>query len=110
MYCEKSIRLNNYWCYHPQGEIARIAPPAALTNGRITFGCLNNFSKVSEPALLTWCNVLREIDSPQQLLVLPPTGRDRSNRPSCGAHQWKDHLWMPEQFFQSERACAPHLV
>jgi predicted O-linked N-acetylglucosamine transferase (SPINDLY family) len=72
IYSEKSIHLNSYWCYHPQGEIARIAPPAALTNGRITFGCLNNFSKVSEPALLTWCDVLRSVPNSCILIHAAP--------------------------------------
>jgi predicted O-linked N-acetylglucosamine transferase (SPINDLY family) len=39
-----------------------------LVNGYVTFGCLNNFSKVSEPAARLWSRLLREI--PHSRLIL----------------------------------------
>ena len=40
----------------------------ALAHGYVTFGCLNNFAKVSSPTLAVWSQLLREL--PQARLVL----------------------------------------
>ena len=54
-YTERSIRLPHcFWCYQPAEDRPR-APnsplPAAKRRLSITFGCLNQFAKVSRPAL-----------------------------------------------------------
>ena len=46
-YSEFSVRLRTYWCYAEIHGAADVGPLPALSNGFITFGCLNNFSKVS---------------------------------------------------------------
>jgi predicted O-linked N-acetylglucosamine transferase (SPINDLY family) len=61
-YAEKSYRLPNcYWCYPPPAEAPAVGPLPALANGYITFGCLNEFSKVTSRCLSTWCDLLREL-------------------------------------------------
>ncbi len=55
-YSERSVRLpDSFWCYDPRGldddetlELLDVGSPPALASGRITFGCLNNFCKVTD--------------------------------------------------------------
>jgi predicted O-linked N-acetylglucosamine transferase (SPINDLY family) len=70
-YSEKTIRLpRTYWCYEPGVETPEIGPLPALdmSNGQITFACLNNFAKVSAPVLETWCRLLRAVPNSRLLL------------------------------------------
>ncbi len=67
-YCEKPVHLKSYWCYSAPSQAPAVAPLPALAAGHITFGCLNNFSKVSPRTLETWCQLLRDL--PDSKLVL----------------------------------------
>jgi predicted O-linked N-acetylglucosamine transferase (SPINDLY family) len=72
-YSEKSVRLPKcYWCYAPPGEAPDVGPLPALSKGHITFGCLNEFSKVTHAALSTWCDVLRRVGGSKLLLHAKP--------------------------------------
>lgn len=69
LYSEQTVRLpETYWCYQPTSDLAEVSPVPALERGFITFGCLNNFCKVSEPTLATWSRLLRAIPRSQLLL------------------------------------------
>ena len=58
-YSEQTMRLpETYWCYRPGGPTPDVSPPPSLANGFVTFGCLNNFAKVSSHALELWADVL----------------------------------------------------
>ncbi len=58
-YSERSVRLpDSYWCYEPRGmednltgEMPDPGPLPALATGHVTFGCLNNFCKVTDRTL-----------------------------------------------------------
>jgi predicted O-linked N-acetylglucosamine transferase (SPINDLY family) len=68
-YSEQSIRLpETYWCYRPMAEAPPVNELPTLRTGQVTFGCLNNFCKVSAPTLATWSRLLRAL--PQSRLVL----------------------------------------
>lgn len=68
-YSEKSIRLpRTYWCYRPPAEAPEVGELPALSNGYITFGCLNNFCKVTPAALELWGTLLREMPHSRLLL------------------------------------------
>jgi predicted O-linked N-acetylglucosamine transferase (SPINDLY family) len=68
-YSEKSLRLpESWWCYEPAIATPEAGKLPALSNGWVTFGCLNNFAKLSGDTLMTWSRILREI--PQSRLVL----------------------------------------
>jgi predicted O-linked N-acetylglucosamine transferase (SPINDLY family) len=43
-------------------------PLPALAEGRVTFGCLNRFSKVSEDALALWARIIRDCPASRLLL------------------------------------------
>jgi predicted O-linked N-acetylglucosamine transferase (SPINDLY family) len=76
-YTESTLRLpKTYWCYQPGPAPLPTAPPA-MGNGFITFGCLNNFSKVSSAALDLWAKILAVV--PDSRLIL---------HASSGSHQY----------------------
>ena len=54
-----------YLCFARPGVEVPLAPPPALTNGYVTFGCANNLNKLSDATLACWA----------QLLLAVPTGR-----------------------------------
>jgi predicted O-linked N-acetylglucosamine transferase (SPINDLY family) len=76
-YSEKSIRLPHcFWCYQPERDSPPVAELPALRHGFVTFGCLNQFPKVSRPTLELFVNILRSL--PESRLVLSaPVGRHR---------------------------------
>jgi predicted O-linked N-acetylglucosamine transferase (SPINDLY family) len=53
-----------------------VGPLPALTNGRITFGCLNHFRKVNEGVLRVWAKVLAAVPN-SRLLLMAPQGSAR---------------------------------
>jgi predicted O-linked N-acetylglucosamine transferase (SPINDLY family) len=57
-----------YLCFSPQPEAPEVAPQPALTNGFITFGSLNNTSKLSEATLDTWARILTAVPDSRLLL------------------------------------------
>ena len=77
-YSEKSIRLpETFWCYDPLCEDIEPGPLPASTNGYLTFGCLNNFCKVTGPTLHLWEPILRTLEN-SRLILLAPLGGHRT--------------------------------
>ncbi|HEY2341930.1 MAG TPA: tetratricopeptide repeat protein [Chthoniobacteraceae bacterium] len=71
-YSEQTVRLPAcYWCYEPAGPTPEVSARAATENGGFTFGCLNNFAKVSPEALDTWSEILRRTPGARFLLHAP---------------------------------------
>jgi protein O-GlcNAc transferase len=76
-YSEETIRLpETYWCYAPGGEAPDVSPLPADENGWITFGCLNQFAKISELAMEIWCEILKRVNE-SRLLMHAPVGGER---------------------------------
>ncbi len=93
-YTEQSRRLpHSFWCYEPKSAAAPVAPLPALTNGYITFGCLNNFCKINDKVLDLWGQVLTAVDN-ARLLVQAPAGSQRERLTT----------------FLAQRGIAPHRV
>jgi predicted O-linked N-acetylglucosamine transferase (SPINDLY family) len=68
-YSEKSLRLPHcFWCYAPPDDSPLVGPLPAEEHSHVTFGCLNRFDKVSEPALQLWRRVLHAV--PQSRLLI----------------------------------------
>ena len=78
-YTEASIELPHcYWCYSapPLGR-----PTAERRAGPPTFGCLNNYAKVSDLTLALWARLLRRVPEAQLLLYARTEAhRDRVHR------------------------------
>jgi protein O-GlcNAc transferase len=79
---ETSIRLPHcYWCYSAPPLPASTRPTTQRRPGPPTFGCLNNFAKVSDVTLELWARVLERVPE-ARLLVYARTEahRDRVRR------------------------------
>jgi predicted O-linked N-acetylglucosamine transferase (SPINDLY family) len=72
-YTETSIRLpRSIWCYEPPEAAPEVGPLPAARNGFVTFGCLNQFAKVSRPAVRAWIGILRALLGARLVLQSPP--------------------------------------
>ena len=59
-YSERTIRLPvSFWCFDPLTAEPAVNELPAVRNGYITFGCLNNLTKVTDRTLAIWAKVLR---------------------------------------------------
>ena len=68
-FTEKPFRLpHTYWCYRALPFPCEPGELPALSKGTLTFGCLNNFGKVSDETFSTWCKLL--IAVPRSRLLL----------------------------------------
>jgi len=77
-YTERSIRLpRTYWCYTPPPNMPDVGPPPAVSNGFVTFGCLNKFTKVSDAAVQAWARLLARTGPSSRLLLHAPMGQTR---------------------------------
>jgi len=66
---ERLLRLpKNFSCYGAPPESPAVGPLPALANGYVTFGCFNNFCKLSEPTIAVWARLLREMPTARLLL------------------------------------------
>lgn len=73
VYAERSLVLaDSFWCYSPRTSTPHVSPLPALAEGRITFGCLNNFCKVNAGGLELWASVMREVAESRLVLLAPP--------------------------------------
>jgi predicted O-linked N-acetylglucosamine transferase (SPINDLY family) len=69
VYSEKTLRLPHaYWCYPAPENSPVVGPLPATTAGHVTFGCLNNFSKVTPQMLTVWGGLLKSIPSSRLIL------------------------------------------
>jgi len=73
---EQVCLIDSFWCYNPCGIEVEITPLPSLTNGYVTFGCLNNFCKVNESVLRLWARVLLEVKN-SRLVIASPIGSHR---------------------------------
>jgi predicted O-linked N-acetylglucosamine transferase (SPINDLY family) len=74
-YTERSIRLPHcFWVFQPPdaADTYPVTPPPALSNGLVTFGCLNQFAKVTRPALELWVKILQALPRSRLVLQSPP--------------------------------------
>ena len=69
-FVERLLRLpHTHFCYHPLNEFPVIAGKMAWErNGYITFGCFNNFSKVTDEMLMAWGRILQACAGSRLLL------------------------------------------
>ena len=77
-YIEKTIRLpDTFWCYDPLSDVPANPQPPSERSGCITFGCLNNFAKVTDATLDLWGRVMAVVPN-SRLILLTPLGSART--------------------------------
>ena len=65
---ERPLSLqHSHFCYLPFVAMPDVAPPC-LSRGHITFGCFNNYSKVTDAMLLLWRQILADVPGARLLL------------------------------------------
>jgi predicted O-linked N-acetylglucosamine transferase (SPINDLY family) len=74
-YAEKSIHLPNcYWCYSAPPLPDTAHPPTDRHEGPPTFGCLNNFAKVTDVTLALWGRLLERVPEARLLVYARTEG------------------------------------
>src|SRR5262249_52619943 len=69
---EATVRLpETYWCYAACVETP-VSDVPSLAAGHVTYGCLNNFAKVTEESLTTWAEVMASVLNSRLLLHASP--------------------------------------
>jgi len=77
VYTEKSVRLpRTYWCYEPCIRDVAVKAPPAGQGGGVTFGCFNNYCKVSRATWEAWGRLLQAVPG-SRLMVCCPLGAHR---------------------------------
>jgi predicted O-linked N-acetylglucosamine transferase (SPINDLY family) len=75
-YTERSIRLpHSYLCHDYSGVTLPVGEVPATRNGFITFGCLNQFAKVSHDTLGLWIEILQRLPRSRLVIKSPSEGR-----------------------------------
>jgi protein O-GlcNAc transferase len=78
-YSEKSLYLTHcYWCYKPPPQAPPISNLPALAGVGVTFSCLNNYLKLSSPALDLFARIL--VTVPHSHLALLAEGSYQQQR------------------------------
>jgi protein O-GlcNAc transferase len=76
-YSERTIWLGgSYWCYRPGGACPEIVPPPVDSQGVVTFGCLNQFQKISASGRELWQRIMLSVPG-SRLIVHAPRGECR---------------------------------
>ena len=76
-YSERSVRLPDcYWCYSTPPLPPDSLPSSERKPGPPTFGCLNNFAKVTDPTLELWMQLLERVPE-ARLLLFARSGQHR---------------------------------
>jgi len=66
---EKLVRLpSTFSCYQPDAAAPELNALPAVASGRITFGCFNNFAKITPEVIALWGQLIRQLPDAQLLL------------------------------------------
>lgn len=72
-YVEETVRLpHTYWCFAPPDSAVAQAEVRPRDQTEITFGCLNNFCKVTPASLRAWAQILRRVPHAQIIIYTRP--------------------------------------
>ncbi|MBM3556127.1 MAG: tetratricopeptide repeat protein, partial [Alphaproteobacteria bacterium] len=74
LFIEPIERMPAYLFYDPPAYAAAVAPPPALSGGRVTFGCFNRVIKITPDAVALWARVLGRV--PRSRLLIKDTAFD----------------------------------
>ena len=81
VYIEKTVRLaRTYWCYPAPAEAPMVGPAPAFKEGHISFGCLNNYAKVTRETLDLWGQLLARVPNSTLTMSSPHGGHRQQAR------------------------------
>ncbi len=85
---ERLYRLpRSLWCYRPSPDMPAVIPTtAARRNGFITFGAMNNVTKVSDAAIATWARLLKTVPTARLIMTNLTEGARRVMHERFAAH------------------------
>ncbi len=101
---EQLVRYSSTaWSYQAPEDTPEPAPPPSSAGAPITFGCFNNFSKVSDSTLRGWARILASAPGSRLLLkghgltepALAAAVRSRLAQLGVGAERVELHGWTP---------------
>jgi predicted O-linked N-acetylglucosamine transferase (SPINDLY family) len=73
IHTERLIRLpRSFFCYLSSRDAPAVGPPPAASNGHVTFGSFNHFSKVGPRVLDAWATILAAVPG-SRLVILADT-------------------------------------
>uniref|UniRef100_UPI0025EADB63 O-linked N-acetylglucosamine transferase, SPINDLY family protein n=1 Tax=Anaerovibrio sp. TaxID=1872532 RepID=UPI0025EADB63 len=68
-YVEKLLKIRgSHFCFHPYRTMPEVSESPYKHNGYITFGCFNNFSKVTDDMLVLWSRLLAGVPNSKLFL------------------------------------------
>ncbi|HEX7389029.1 MAG TPA: hypothetical protein VF286_02880, partial [Acidiphilium sp.] len=71
-YTERLLRLDDgYVCYLPPDDPPGVTPLPALARNRVTFGCFNNVTKITDATLTAWAEILSRVPESRLTLRCP---------------------------------------
>ena len=84
-FTEKLLRLpHSHFCYRWHDTADDVQETPCQSAGTVTFGCLNNFAKITDELLALWADILRELPDARLLLkgrtMEVPYGRQQARR------------------------------
>ncbi len=107
---EKLWRLPDIFCAylpHPNSPAVREHPPFE-DNGYITFGCFNNFAKVTDPVLQTWAKILDLVPNSKLLLEIGGINNDKTKLEILT--RLTQHGFSPDRLILEQRSPANQYV
>lgn len=97
-FTEKIWRLpETYLCFTPPVADVPVAPPPALKNGHITFGCFNHIGKLNDAVVALWSRILTQIPDARLMLKAQQLGdvaMIKQTRARFAAHGVADRLLL----------------
>ena len=77
----RAIGLPDAWCcFRPPPDSPAVSALPASSEGVITFGSFNNFTKINEHVLALWARILNEVAGSRLLLVVKGSRQERARR------------------------------
>jgi len=111
-YVEHLWRLpETFLCFTPPELAIPVAPLPALAEegqGRITFGCFNNLSKLNAPVIALWARVLAAVPASRLFLKAPQLGAS-ANRQTIAAQFGAHGIAADRLLFEGATARADYL-
>ncbi len=104
-YSERLLLMpDGYVCYTPPPHAPDVAPLPALRHGHLTFGCFNNYAKITPDVVATWCAILRDV--PDARLVLKTHQFSDAGTAAAAAARFAAHGLDPARI--ELRGASPH--